>query len=538
MLKTIWLKTIRDNWLAVLAWGIGLGVLLYISVVAYVAAYPTFAARKLASGQLGQLLSIFRFLIGDPVDISTPGGFITFRFLSIIPLQLGIWAIRATTSARGEEQRGIGDLLLTTPHSRASVMTQQWLGFSLALLSITVLNWLVGALGWLQTGEPLDVTAMLAASLNIGFEVWLWGSLGLLLAQFFASRGAAAGIALGLMTYMYLFNNLAGMFDWLTPVAVVSPFHYYALNRPLAPGWNFDPLAFAIAPILALLCFGLARFLVSRRDVGAAFPLFGQHRTRVSTRPINWHDPLLGNLFLRYLRDMIRPTIWWLLGILFYIVVIVASAGRVIDALKSIANVGEIVSQDYIAFVLDLLLPVATAAFAITQVAGWTADEENGIDDMVLTTPHQRRSVLLNRFAAVTTAVLAMLVIIGMTISLTASVSGISYDAGKMWEGMAQLLPFTLLVVAIGFAIAAWLKRPGAAVVLVSLFVLVSYADNLLGPLLKLPDFVLGLSIFHDYGIPTLTGLDPWATLGLSGAVLVLLAVAMVGFQRRDVAKG
>ncbi|PZS04485.1 MAG: hypothetical protein DLM69_01855, partial [Candidatus Chloroheliales bacterium] len=319
MLKTIWLKTVRDNWRAAVAWGVGIGLLIYVGVFAYIAQYPTVAARKLAQSEFGPLFSTFRFLIGDPVDISTPGGFVTFRYFPILPVALGIWAILVTTSTRGEEQRGIGDLLMTTPHPRSSVLAQQWFGFSLALLIVTALMWLVGIAGWLTTGEPLDVTAMLIASLNVGFAAWVWGSLGLLLAQLFASRGMASGITIALLIYAYFINNLAGMFDRLTRFAAISPFHYYALNKPLAPGWSFDPLAFAIAPILALIFFGLALFFVNRRDVAAAYPLFGQRSRRVSTRPLNWHNPWLGNLFLRNLRDLALPAFWRLLGLVFYV---------------------------------------------------------------------------------------------------------------------------------------------------------------------------------------------------------------------------
>ncbi len=542
MLKTVWLKTIRDTWRATAAWGIGLGLLIYVSVALYAAGYPTLAARKQAMSQLGPLLNTFRFLIGAPVDISTPGGFLTFRFLGSLPVIVGIWAIRATTSTRDEEQRGIGDLVLTTPHSRSNVLTQQWFGFSLAMLAITLLMWLVGSVGWLATGESLDVTALLIASLNIGFQAWLWGSLGLLLAQFFASGGAASGITINLMLFTYLFNNLAAMFAWLAPFAATSPFHYYALNRPLAPGWVFNPLAFAIAPLLTLICFWLARFFVAHRDVGATFPLFGPRRRKVSAAPINWHDPLLGNLFLCYLRDMIWPTVRWALRIMFYVVLMVATAGQVVAALKNIANVGgngsQIAVEIYIAVVLVMPLPIVTAAFAITQVAGWTADEENGIDDMVLTTPHPRWSVLLNRFAAITAVVIALLAVVGLTFNLTIILSGLNYDVGKVLVALMQLLPFTMLVAAIGFAIAAWLKRPGPAVVLVSLYVVAAYLLDLLGQFLKLPDIVPALNIFHAYGNPALTGLGAWAILGLSVAALALLAAAMVGFQRRDLARG
>lgn len=539
MLKTIWLKMLGDNRRAAGALGIGSGLLIYITVAGYHKQYPTLAERQQAESQIGAILNVFRFLLGDPVDVSTPGGLLTLRFLGAIPALLGVWAIRVTTRPRNEEQQGIGDMVLTTPHSRSNVLTQQWFGFSLMLLGITLLMWLVGTVGWLRTGESLDVIALLITCLNIGFQVWLWGSLGLLLAQFFASGAAAMGISIGFMLYAFLFNNLSGMFDWLTPFAGTSPFHYYVLNRPLAPGWTFDPLAFAVAPILALICFGLARFFVERRDVGAAFPLFGQRRRQVSTKPIDWHEPLLGGLFLGNLRDMIWPTVRWVLRIMIYIVVLVASAGKVVDALrasKSIAS--QLTVQSYIDAVQGLILPIIVAIFAIIQVAGWTSDEENGLSDMVLTTPHTRWGVLLNRFVAITIMVCAQLALIGLTIVVTASLSGLNYDGSNMWIGLLELLPFTMLVVACGFAIAAWLRQPGAATIVVSLFVLFSYLVDQLGQLLKLPDFVIGLSIFHAYGSPALTGLDATATLGLSAAALAFLGAALVGFQRRDIARG
>lgn len=548
MLKTIWLKTIRDSWRAALAWGLGLGLLIYATAAGYVLLYPTAAGRKAAMHDLGPLLNTLRFVGGELVDISTAGGYTTFRILGITPVALGIWAVLAATSAtRGEEQRGATDMLLATPHNRANVLIQKWLGFSLALLAITLLFWLVVAAVWPAIGEPFDPGAALLMALNVGLQAWLWGSLAFLLVQFFSSA-AAAGITIALMVYSFFLNNLAGIVGGIDALAPISPFHYYAINKPLVPGWPFDPLAFAIAPLLALLFFAAALYFFSRRDLGALFPLLGQRRGSLRPAgPLDWRERLLGSVFLRGLRDLRWPTLFWALGLALYSALIVAIAPQAVDALKSLAgSSGPIASffknkfdaQTYIAISLFSFLPVLAAAFAITQVASWTSDEEDGRDELLLTTPQQRWSVMLQRFAAIVVAIIVILVVVGFIINLTAAIVGIGYDAGKMWAAMFTLIPLTLLVVTLGFAIAAWLKQPGTAVAILSVFVIASYLDQLLGQLFKFPALALNLSIFQQYGQPAITGLDAASVSWLSGAMLVLLAVALFGFQRRDLAKG
>jgi ABC-2 type transport system permease protein len=43
-------------------------------------------------------------------------------------------------------------------------------------------------------------------------------------------------------------------------------------------------------------------------------------------------------------------------------------------------------------------------AFAVTQVGGWSSDEQEGRLDLVISTPQSRLSVLLARFGALATA--------------------------------------------------------------------------------------------------------------------------------------
>ena len=550
MLKTIWLKTIRDNWRAIAAWGLGVGALILIEAAAYFSLYPTLADRLKAEAQMKPLLSTLSFVLGPSVDVTTLGGYLYLEIFSIVPLLLGIWTIMTATGiTRGEEGSGATDILLTTPESRSSVLMQKWLGYSLSLLAIGVIVWLFIIASYLAFNEPLDLAASLLAVLNLAFVAWLWGCLGLVFAQLFNSRGAAAGITAGLMITTYFLNTLAGGLDSTRWASYLSPFHYYAVNRPLAPGFSLDLLSFIVPPLIALAFTALAVYLFTRRDVGATLSLRkpNPNANRRSV-PINWHQQMMGSVFAKTLSDLRWPTFWWAFGLAAYCAYVVGLGNQYLAVLKngllkdsSVLSkmLGNIVTvQDYLAYTIFAYVPVMVAAFAVTQIAGWTGEEENGRLETVLATPQPRGQVLLSRFAAVVVASLVIVLVVGLAIVLTGAAASVSLDAGMMWSASLSLLPLTLLLVAVGFAIAAWLKRPGAAVAIVSVYVATAFLlTSLLNPVLDLPGYVNSLSVFYQYGNPARSGLDAVSVIGLSGAALGLFALALFGFQRRDVAK-
>ncbi|PZS04484.1 MAG: hypothetical protein DLM69_01850 [Candidatus Chloroheliales bacterium] len=550
MLKTIWLKTIRDNWRAIAALGLGVGALFIIEAATYFSVYPTIADRLKAEAQMKPLLSTVSFLIGPQVDVTTLGGWFYLEVFSFVPLLLGIWAIMTATGiTRGEEGSGAADILLTTPESRSSVLLQKWLGFSLSLLAIGIIVWLAIVVSYLAFNEPLDLAASLLAALNLAFIAWLWGCVGLVFAQLFNSRGAAAGITAGLMVTTYFLNTLAGQLDSTRWASYLSPFHFYTVNRPLASGFSFDPFSFMVVPLLALDFTALAVYLFTRRDIGAALGLRKANLNPTARIvPLNWHEQMMGSVFTKTLRDLRWPTFWWALGLAAYCGYVVGLGNQYLDVLKngllkdsSVISkmLGNMVTvQDFLAYTIFAYVPVMIAAFAITQIAGWTGEEESGRLETLLATPQPRWQVLLSRFAAVVVASLVIVLVVGLMIALTGAAASVSYDAGKMWSALLSLLPLSLLVVAVGYAIAAWLKRPGAAVAIVSVYVAAAFLlSTFLNPIFNLPGYVNSLSVFYQYGTPAQSGLDVGSVVGLSGAALVLLALAIFGFQRRDVAK-
>ncbi|MEO7002399.1 MAG: ABC transporter permease subunit, partial [Ktedonobacterales bacterium] len=120
-LRSIWSKTLRDYRIPILAWGIGMALLLVAQITTIQSLINTPAARE----SVAQLANSFRFF-GEPVAIATPLGYATWKSMGVVPVLLGIWAVLAGASLiRGEEERGALDLLLAEPESRARILTEK-----------------------------------------------------------------------------------------------------------------------------------------------------------------------------------------------------------------------------------------------------------------------------------------------------------------------------------------------------------------------------------------------------------------------------
>jgi ABC-2 type transport system permease protein len=175
-------------------------------------------------------------------------------------------------------------------------------------------------------------------------------------------------------------------------------------------------------------------------------------------------------------------------------------------------------------------------AFAATQANRWSADEEEGRLELVLSTPQPRLRVLLGRFAALTTAT----IIIGMlTLAATAVASlatGLQFDWGNLAAATLSIIPLGLLVAAIGYLFSGWL-RTAVDTGLLSFLLVIWFFISFIGPGLNWPDATLRLSAFYYYGTPLLHGLPLLDTLGVLAVTVAALAVASVRFVRKDIGR-
>src|SRR5207249_11053718 len=231
----------------------------------------------------------------------------------------------------------------------------------------------------------------------------------------------------------------------------------------------------------------------------------------------------LRSVYMRSLGMIAIPTFWWTLGFAAFAAWMIVAVHQLADkmnallagaqgspAIAVLKNIGGGSSTELNGLLLGAmfeLMPVLLMAFAVTQVNGWSADEDEGRLEILLSTPQSRTAVLLGRFAALATATVIVGVATLGAAAVAAAVSGVTLDAANLVEATLGMIPLGLLIAAIGYLVSGWL-RTAADTGLISFVLAAWFFISFVGPDLKWPDATLRLSAFYYYGTPLLHGLQ------------------------------
>lgn len=547
MQRAIWARTLRQNLVAALAWGIGLGAFVAITLVE---AAKLGDAALLATAEMARGMP-FR---GDAVAVETPVGYATWHTVGMLPPILAIWAVLAGSGLiRGDEQRGALDLVLATPHARARVLVEKVAGLVAAALLVALLIGLGALSGELVGGLAVEVGGALLAGLNVGLAALLYGLLALVFAQILARRAAAACAGV-LLAAGYLLDATSRTVEGTAWLGRLSPFYYHNLNKPLITGYgvNAGALAGLAAANLALAALALALFL--RRDIGGtALPTLRWSR---AARPASaalvvsaaGREPSVRNVGLRAWRAELPPLLWWAIGLgatTAWITMLARTLGRAFR--EVLANspgltvlFGEFnfaTDTGYLGGMILFYLPVLLVLQALTAALAWPGDLESGRLELVLATAQPRGRVILERFAVVVAGTLAVTAASWAAMLATVWFAGLDVAVGRLTVAYLGLLPLALLCAAVVYALSGWL-RVGGVLAVCGPLIAVSYAMDVLSPLLDLPGWVLDLSIFHQYGRP-MTDDPRWgAWLTLTALAVGLMGLGVARFARVDIGHG
>jgi len=548
MFRSIWTKTLREYRVPILAWGLGLALLIYTQIYAV----GLLSAKDLQDAvQLAKGMTFF----GDPVALNTPTGYATWKTMGALPPILGIWAVLSGARLlRREEERHSLDLLLATPRSRARVVGEKLVALVVALAAIGVLIGLGAMGGESKAGMHVDAGGAIMAGLNGSLAALVFAMLALLLAQLLRSAGAAAGLAGAVMVLAYLMEGTGRVANaaWLQHI---SPLYYYDLSKPLIPSVGVNGGGLLVLALLALVLGGASIPLFLRRDIG------GVAWTRAATaqatagipRAAALNPPYaarsLRTVWARALASQVPAAFWWIVGLGLYAGWTTGVARSTEDSLrKLLADAPRQVSQvlgshnvmtdaGFVAALLFLYLPLLLVVYAMIEAGSWARDLDSGSMELVLVTPSPRWRVMLERFGALTLLLITAPLVIGLVVLLTGRLAGLTLDTGYVAAAMLGLLPLELVTASVVFLLAGRAAATfGTGVV--STLVALSFLASLLYTALNLPAWLADLSMFYQYGSPITDGPRWGASLGMTALAIVVLAVSVVGFTRADVQRG
>lgn len=526
-------------------WGLlGFSVLAFASsliqaVSFYQIAGHTAASRAAFAHSMSQLASQLTFILAPPAGLDTVGGYVEWRSFGGLAIVFAVWALLSGSgAARGDEERGLVEAVLATSLTRSRWLASRVMGFAF----MTFLAALAGGLGLVAGvaggGESISLGPVLAICVALAALGLSCYSLTLLIAQLTGARIATATAGIALLG-LFLVNRLSQTFTWLVSWRWLSPFHYYDLNQPLAPGGAFDGRATLTMLGIAMVGAAVAGVVFESRDLGAPIVRWPSRHRPATYEPSR--SPLWRISVVRGLYERRAGLATWAVGLAAVGMLFVYLTKTVLQPLLSIPTLsgffgGFAGGQMYTTFLGFFWLTFAQllfAAFAIAQVARWSAEDSDGRLEMILSTPRSRTSVVVERAITLTLGAVVVAAISGVAVGFAAHYQAMEVSRERLAEGTLLLVPFALVFAAAGAVLAAW--NPRAAVGLLGGLAFASYLVDELGPLFHWPAWVQDLSAFKLFGTPLSTGID-------RSGLVIMVAIIVVGFgasillmERRDV---
>jgi ABC-2 type transport system permease protein len=254
------------------------------------------------------------------------------------------------------------------------------------------------------------------------------------------------------------------------------------------------------------------------------------------------------------LRALRRSTFWWALGLAAMIALTMAfwpafrdsrviqqSLDLVPPALAKAFGIEDLVSPaGYLRGNLyAILVPLLLIFAAVLMTNGQTAAEEAaGRLELYLAEPVDRRWLLLGRGLAAAAGVGVISIAVLVTQVISDAIVNVQVDLGRLVATVILSGFLALLHGALAFAVAGWRARPSLVLGTGTVVAIAGYLVAMLFPLsdalaewrhLSPWDWALG-------GNPLTSATEPWRYAALLGPTVLLWALGLRAFGRRDVA--
>jgi ABC-2 type transport system permease protein len=531
-------KSFRDSRRTAFVLGI-VTVLIVVATASQIVLQFDTAAKRLAFAfEMSHLPAIFEGMLGTPIGIDKLGGFLSWRVINFFPVLLGIWSMVALSGVlAGEVSRGSIDMLATGRIGRRRLAIEKLGGY----LAATALCLLITALGVYAAiaafatlpGDRLGIDAVL------GQHVWLFvtalvpGAVAFAIAPV-VGRGIALAAAAITLFASFSINAYGGIVSALDSLKPLSYLAFTANHRPMAEQWDWPPVLILGAIVAALFATGVLAF--ERRDM--LVPSVG----RVPVPPLGL---FLQGPFSRGLGERLPAALAWGGGLFLFTLVIASSADEFVAQLQRIPEIVKMIQQilpeadilstgGYLQLAVFQELVVVVAIAGATFVAGWASDENERRLEVVLGGPITRAGWAVRSALSVMVAIAVMTVLLDLGVAAGAAIAG--GEVVRPALGTLVIGLYAMALSGVGLAVGG-LVRPtlGAPVTLVLGigFLLL----DIIGSILRLPDWVLGLALQRHLGHPIVGNFDPAGMILCAAIAVAGVALCAGGMERRDIGR-
>ncbi len=514
----------RERW-SILAWAVGIAVTTAAVPLSYVELYPTAAQRALIGQTMSSPAAVAMMGVNHAQGDYHYGAMTAHQLLFFTGILVAIVSVLVTVRhTRQEESAGRSELILSSAVGRLAPLAAALLTALAANVAIALALALglgsVDALGVDWAGAWLYGAAHLAVGMS-------FAGIAAVAAQLYESGRAAIGASLAMLGLAYLVRAAGDVAEnglsWLSPLGWAQATQVFVDDRwtPLLPALAFTAVTIAIAAVLN-----------ARRDVAEGL-------WAATSGPAVAGGAMRTPLGFAW--RLHRSTIFgWAAANL----VLGAMYGAFLNSIESMLEGSAVLEQMFagalssdltttFGAVIAAVMSVIVAAYAVLAASRPRTEELAGRAEPLLTTTLSRGGWLASH---------AVVVAFGSLLVLTAGGLGLGL-AGSASMGDWSVLPrFGAAVVA--YTPAHWVVMSvvlvlfGAApraIPLAWAVVGFSFVTIYLGDLLQLPTWLRSLSPFDPVPDLPVEPFSWWPLLALTVVALVILALGLATFRRRDV---
>ena len=262
-MMAIFLRKLRNNWLMILGWGIGLGFLGFYLFDIYENFFnQNIDLRELFSAFPEDILAFF----GGDVNLFEPSGFLHLEFFSYMPIILGIMVISSATSLISKkEEEGTLEIIIAQPVSRSLVFWSRLLALLVSVILILAIIWGGFALGLSTTTTfDIDQNEMVRPLVSLFAILFPFLAIALFLSMVLPSSSAASLVSGFTLIAFFFISSLARIDENLEPINRFSPFKYYQ-GGAAVDGLDLQNLLILFG--ISIVFIALAWFFFVKRDL-------------------------------------------------------------------------------------------------------------------------------------------------------------------------------------------------------------------------------------------------------------------------------
>ena len=265
---------------------------------------------------------------------------------------------------------------------------------------------------------------------------------------------------------------------------------------------------------------------------------------------------MTGQLFLMSLRRHWRGALLWAigLGILANRTILLVPD---VDALKQYAELfetlppallqmfgGDVLSiaspEGFLNLSFHSFLPLILALYLVPLGLNTTLnEEEEGIMDVVMALPIARWRVVAERFAAYSVLIIGIVAITHIMIVVGFTSSPLTYNLDNVNAASLNILPASFFILTLTIMIATLVRRRVTVLSIMGAIIIASYFIETLGRAASSSSIstLRAVSFYAYYNSADVfqKGLNPLNVIALLGLSAVFGAVALWGWQRRDI---